>query len=159
MSVRVRILAKSHTHKAHVRVRLEFWKKHTCVRCACGRKSSVRMCVRARQKIVATHRLKITIIKTTLSKLDGKLRWKIMWNIFNNSKKSSNSDLLMKKGTPEVWNQFVCCVSCKGIKRHPLRTELFLVMKENVWKPDIVIFQTPLKPPWDPRSVYFTQGT
>ena len=32
-------------------------KTHTCVRCACGRKSSVRMCVRARHKIVATHSL------------------------------------------------------------------------------------------------------
>ena len=37
-----------------------FGKMHTCVRCACGRKSSVRMCVRVRQKIVATHRLKKT---------------------------------------------------------------------------------------------------
>ena len=36
-----------------------FGKTHTCVRCACGRKSSVRMCVRARQKIVATHSLKL----------------------------------------------------------------------------------------------------
>ena len=36
---------------------LDFGKTHMCVRCACGRKSSVRMCVRARQNIVATHRL------------------------------------------------------------------------------------------------------
>ena len=35
-------------------------KMHTCVRRACGPKSSVRMCVRARQKFVATHSLEVT---------------------------------------------------------------------------------------------------
>ena len=34
-----------------------FGKTHMCVRCACGRTLSVRMCVRARPKIVATHSL------------------------------------------------------------------------------------------------------
>ena len=39
-----------------------FGKMHTCVRCACGRKSSVRMCVRARPKIVATHSLCFSVV-------------------------------------------------------------------------------------------------
>ena len=39
-----------------------FGKMHMCVRCVCGRKSSVRMCVRARQKIVATDRLKNVLL-------------------------------------------------------------------------------------------------
>ena len=63
--VRVRILEIAHakTHTCVCVCDLNFGKTHTCVRCACGRKSSVRMCVRARQKIVATHRLLFLIEK------------------------------------------------------------------------------------------------
>ena len=55
--VRVRNLAKAHpkTHTCVCVCNWNFGKTHMCVRCACGRKSSVRMCVRARQKFVATH--------------------------------------------------------------------------------------------------------
>ena len=42
-----------------------FGKMHTCVRCACGRKSNVRMCMRARPKIVATHSLSFCHIVQT----------------------------------------------------------------------------------------------
>jgi hypothetical protein len=45
---------KTHTHK---RTRACAIGILACVRCACGRKSSVRMCVRVTQKIVATHSL------------------------------------------------------------------------------------------------------
>ena len=53
----VRILAKR-TQKPHMCVCVCDWnfgKTHTCVRCACGRKSSVRVCVRAIQKFGTTH--------------------------------------------------------------------------------------------------------
>ena len=53
---------KNRTRKTHMCVcDWNFGKMHTCVRCACGQKSSVRMCVRARQKIVATHSLVIIL--------------------------------------------------------------------------------------------------
>ena len=57
--VGVRNLAKAHpkTHTCVCVCDWNFGKTHMCVRCACGRKSNVRMCVRARPKIVATHSL------------------------------------------------------------------------------------------------------
>ena len=50
-------IAHPKTHTCACVCDWNFGKMHTCVRCACGRKSSVRMCVRARQKTVATHSL------------------------------------------------------------------------------------------------------
>ena len=55
-------IAHPKTHTCACVCDWNFGKMHTCVRCACGRKSSVRMCVRARPKIVATHSLKKTDI-------------------------------------------------------------------------------------------------
>ena len=52
-------IAHPKTHTCACVCDWNFGKMHTCVRCACGRKSSVRMCVRARQKIVATHCFKL----------------------------------------------------------------------------------------------------
>ena len=53
-----------------------FGKMHTCVRCACDRKWSVRMCVRARPKIVATYSLipmNFGIVQSVLLTLKQKL--------------------------------------------------------------------------------------
>ena len=47
------------------------------------------------------------------------------------SKMTSNGDLLTKKGTAEVWNQFVIDISSKGIKRIHLSTEKLLVTLIN----------------------------
>ena len=47
-----------------------FGKMHTCVRCACGRKSNVRMCVRARPKIVATHSLDMVNVLPLITPLN-----------------------------------------------------------------------------------------
>ena len=56
-------IAHAKTHTCVCVCDWNFGKTHTCMRCACGRKPSVRMCVRARQKIVATHRL-LNVIHT-----------------------------------------------------------------------------------------------